>query len=331
MSRNLRMLALHTRQAGAMEDPSLYPRVSWANTLQRDASVGTRIAPEGPLPVDRHCSLAADVKKNSPSADLMPTTAELTEEIRETALQVGSAQERSDDRDFVAATHVAVEKVSQRYRDLLASLADKEKMEVERTIGRRLLDLKRSAQLLPRIGTIGSSTPDRQVSGPSEVGERRITGVHWTTPTRGAPSAHLSVGSDIEGWCGPCAAVTTHSVVAMVGTLPKQVTCQTCGGRHGFRTTPARKTSAPGEQQAPSAPRESDAARRAEQKAEELRALGREVHAAAEVKPFDPKGRYRSGEIISHPAFGRGKVETVLRSSMLVRFANGGMKSVILQ
>ncbi len=271
------------------------------------------------------------MKKNSPSPSLMPNTAELTEEIRETALQVGSAQDRVDDRDFVAATHLAVEKVSQRYKDLLASLAEKEKLDVERTLGRRLLDLRRIAQLLPRIGTIGSSTPDRQVSGQSEVGERRITGVHWTTPTRGAPSTQLGVGSDIEAWCGPCGEATTHSVVAMVGPVPKQVTCQTCNGRHGYRTTPARKTSTPGEPPPPSAPRESDASRRAEQKAEELRALGREVHAAAEVKAFDPKARYRSGDIISHPSLGRGKVETVLRSSILVRFANGGMKSVILQ
>jgi hypothetical protein len=36
------------------------------------------------------------------------------------------------------------------------------------------------------------------------------------------------------------------------------------------------------------------------------------------------------GEVISHPEFGRGKVETVLRSSMLVRFPNGGLKSLML-
>jgi hypothetical protein len=36
------------------------------------------------------------------------------------------------------------------------------------------------------------------------------------------------------------------------------------------------------------------------------------------------------GEVISHPDFGRGKVETVLRSSMLVRFPNGGLKSIML-
>ena len=48
------------------------------------------------------------------------------------------------------------------------------------------------------------------------------------------------------------------------------------------------------------------------------------------MRAFDPKARYRAGEIISHPEFGRGKIETVLRSSLLVRFSIGGLKSVML-
>ena len=40
--------------------------------------------------------------------------------------------------------------------------------------------------------------------------------------------------------------------------------------------------------------------------------------------------RSKVGESLSHPIFGRGKVETVLRSSLLVRFPNGGLKSLML-
>jgi hypothetical protein len=115
----------------------------------------------------------------------------------------------------------------------------------------------------------------------------------------------------------------------MVGSTPKQVVCQVCGGRHGYRTTPARpKPSA--EFAARSDSQGSEAARRAEQKAEELRALGRELAEVAEVRPFDARERYKVGEAIAHPDFGRGKVETVLRSSVLVRFASGGLKSLML-
>ncbi len=257
---------------------------------------------------------------------------DLTEEIRDLAVQVHAARDRVEEKDIVLAAHQAVERVSSRYKEILAALGDKEKLEADRTIGRRLTEALRLASTLPRVGTVIGSTPDR-VPGRSAVGERRITGVSWTATAATAPKTGLGVGTDVEAWCGPCGAMTTHSIVAMVGNDPRQVACQTCNGRHGYRTTPARKVTgaADGIDRPAHTPQEKESARRAEQKAEELRALGREVHASTEVKSFDPKVRYRSGEIIAHPEFGRGKVETVLRSSLLVRFANGGLKSVMLQ
>jgi hypothetical protein len=187
--------------------------------------------------------------------------------------------------------------------------------------------------LLPRIGSIAFSTPDRQVAGASVAGERRITGVSWRTDApKPPPSSAPRVGGEIDAWCGPCDGMTTHKIVAMVGSEPKQVVCDACGARHGYRTSPARKsaetTPAPTARQA--TPQEQEAVRKAEAKAEELRALSREVASAKEVKNFDPKERYRPGDIISHLEYGRGKVETVLRSSLLVRFPNGGLKSLLL-
>jgi hypothetical protein len=263
----------------------------------------------------------------------MPTIDELTAEARDVALLVHAAQEQSEDRDKVIAAHEGVARLSERYRELTAGLGEIDKMKVDRTLGRRVTDLRRLASLLPRIGSIAASTPDRQVSGPSVAGERRITGVSWRTDAPAPPpSPAARVGGEIDAWCGPCEGLTTHKIVAMVGTEPKQVVCDACGARHGYRTTPARKgaetPSAGGGRQ--STPQESEAARKAEAKAEELRALSREVASAAEVKTFDPKERYRPGDIISHIEFGRGKVETVLRSSLLVRFPNGGLKSLML-
>ena len=69
---------------------------------------------------------------------------------------------------------------------------------------------------------------------------------------------------------------------------------------------------------------------RRRRRAAELRALGEEVAAAANVRVFDPKERYKAGEIIVHAEYGRGKIENVLRSSLLVRFPVGGLKSLML-
>jgi hypothetical protein len=183
---------------------------------------------------------------------------------------------------------------------------------------------------LPKVpAATTESTPDR-VAGGGAPGERRITGVSWTTARRAAPG-RLGVGSDVESWCGRCNESTTHSVVAMVGDEPKQVLCQVCGSRHTHRTGPARTkatSQAATGGEVDERPRAADP--EARRKAAELRALGEEVAAAATVRLFDPKERYKAGEIIAHPEYGRGKIENVLRSSLLVRFPIGGLKSLML-
>ena len=266
-----------------------------------------------------------------------PTLQQLTDEIRDLALQVSNALERAEERDLVAATHLALERVAQRYREFFAALSEGEKLTVERGLGRRLADTKRLASSLPRIGTVTAvSTPDRRVSGASEVGERRITGVSWGAGSRAVTSAvqgRLKVGGDVEAWCTPCGGLKEHSIVAMVGDEPKQVVCQSCNARHGYRTAPSRKATAEAEIAAARpglTGSEREAQRRGDEKAALARALANEIAAATDVRPFDPKARYRSGEIIVHPQFGRGKIETVLRSSLLVRFSAGGLKSVML-
>ena len=263
--------------------------------------------------------------------DDAPTLEQLKVEITDVSLQVHLAEERKDERDLVAAAHAGVERLSQRYRALIASLSPGEQLSVERALGRRVVDLKRLASLLPKVpGASMGSTPDRAAGGGAPEG-RRITGVSWTHE-RGAPKAALGVGADVESWCGRCADLTTHSIVAMVGTEPKQVLCQVCGSRHTHRTTPARRTAtggnavAGGESEERGRPIDPEAKRRAA----ELRALGEEVAAAATVRVFDPKERYKAGEIIVHPEYGRGKVQNVLRSSLIVRFAAGGLKSLML-
>jgi hypothetical protein len=257
---------------------------------------------------------------------------QLTDEIREVALLVHSAQERAEDRELVKNAHLAVERLSKRYRELSTSGPEVERDAIERRHGRRVTDLRRLASTLPRIGAIASEhTGDQASAAPSEVEARRITGVSWRSGDSlvvHLPPA-LRVGGEVDAWCGPCDGLTTHHIIAMVGNTPKQVVCQACNARHGYRTAPARKT-AKAAAPAISHSQEGELARRAEQKAEELRALGRELAESTQVRTFDARDRYKVGEVLSHPEFGRGKVETVLRSSLLVRFPNGGLKSLML-
>jgi len=129
------------------------------------------------------------------------------------------------------------------------------------------------------------------------------------------------VGSEIDAWCGPCKGLRTHTIVAMVSGEPKQVICQSCNGKHNFRLEPARR----GKRAA--APKKKKNLTRGEMEArknEEARtALQKELTEATDVRPFSERGRYRAGQIIEHPSYGRGKVEHVTRGSILVRFRTG--------
>lgn len=257
----------------------------------------------------------------------------LTEEIREVAILVHSAQERSEDREIVKNAHLAVDRLSQRYRELTTTGTELERDKIERTLGRRVTDLRRLASMLPRIGSIANEhTGDQASAGPSKVGNRRVTGVSWqgTKITMADLASTIKVGGEIDAWCGPCDLLTNHHIVAMVGQTPKQVVCQICGNRHGYRTSSARRSINPEQADNGSNHHASENARKAEQKAEASRALARELATAEEVRTFDPRDRYRAGDILTHPEFGRGKVENVLRSSILVRFATSGLKSLML-
>jgi len=265
------------------------------------------------------------------------TVDELTQAVREVALQINAAQERAEDREVVTAAHLAADSLSVRFKAFYDAQPDGEKMKLDRTLGRRVQDIRRSCSLLPRIGTIAASTPDRDPSKASDVGERHITGVSWGSDKNLARGNGLRVGGEVESWCGPCAGLMDHTIIAMMGDVPKQVICQACNNRHGFRKTPARKAdpvaAATGDYEE-FVPEYVPPVAKTEKKTVEQNALASLVSAAGDagtIREFDPKERYKSGEIISHSTFGRGKIETVLRASLLVKFVNGGLKAVSLQ
>jgi hypothetical protein len=287
--------------------------------------------------VQATCCSSAPTVKNSRVVEGPPnrplSLEQISDEVREVSLQLHAAQERLEDRDFIAATHLSVDRLGRHFRELLASLSPPDQVKAERAVGRRIADLRRMASLLPRVPTsVAPSTPDRQVSGASAPGERRITGVSWTHD-RAGPSGGVRVGGEVEAWCGKCGEIKTHNVVAMVGTEPKQVLCQACGSRHAYRTTPGRKRPEDGPAEAAGGARRAAAAPdpEAAKRLEAQRLLAEEVATATTVRPFDPKERYRAGEIISHPDYGRGKIENVLRSSLLVRFPRAGLKPLTLR
>jgi hypothetical protein len=237
------------------------------------------------------------------------------------------------DPEAEAACIGQVRKLSAEYAALLAQFPEGEKATVDRSVGRRVVDLKRLAAKLPQMmwGTSTQMADDAPPEGgwpflqkPSAVEDLGPAPLIRDL-VKEVPS--IRPGGEVEAWCGPCDGLRDHKIVAVVDGKPKSVLCQSCGARHGYRTTPARarksaednKTAGKGK----ATRRELEARRREES----LHALQKELVEAADVKPFSRHGRYRVGEILEHPEYGRGKIENVLKGSLLVRFRTG-LKSV---
>lgn len=252
---------------------------------------------------------------------------ELNEEVRLGIADVDAAVD-SEEEERQLRSFEAVQKLSQKYRDLVAEITDaKEREKVEWSLGRRVSDLRRAAdKLTKRIS--GSKAEMARDAGTLPFLEQRQP-PKSIVPQRGAPTGKLSVGSEIESWCGKCKEMREHHIVAMVGGEAKQVICVVCSSRHNYRAEPpakARRSTSEGGAPAATtgARRGTSPEEREQQRRKELKlALQKELADAVEPRAFDPKGRYKAGEIIVHPEYGRGKIENVLRSSLLVRFLEG--------
>ena len=252
----------------------------------------------------------------------------LTERIIDTTHAASSLVEAEEpDPEEVARTHRAVSDIATEYGELLQQVPEGERERIERSHGRKVIDLRRMTARLPQkqSGQAARRAADAMGSGQpflfSRDPPKSIEPPRVPTVKRGS-EGQLRVGGEVEAWCGTCGGMTEHAIVAMVDALPKQVICGACGARHGYRTAPARgKTpAAPPAKAAPRQTREEVESRRKE---DARFALMKELAEATEVRPFVARERYKAGEIVQHPEHGRGKVETVLRGSILVRFRDG--------
>jgi hypothetical protein len=248
---------------------------------------------------------------------------ELFDEAGTAINEVDAAIESGEGPRQLAAGQLVAE-LSKRYADLLGALNLADKDAVERRLGRRITDLRRAGAQLTRRDS-GQKVDKSRDAGFIPFLEQRQP-PKSIVPERAAPTGKLSVGSEVDSWCGKCKEMREHHVVAMVGGEVKQVICVVCNSRHNFKDSPPeRRGKQAGEVvYAGGGAKRPSAEDRELQKRQELkRALQKELAEANEPRAFDPKGRYKAGEIIVHPEHGRGKIENVLRSSMLVRFLDG--------
>jgi hypothetical protein len=114
-----------------------------------------------------------------------------------------------------------------------------------------------------------------------------------------------------------------HTIVAMVGEKIVRVECNTCHGTHNYHPVKAPKgpIAAKASREKGAAPRtarvDPEAAARAE-----WAALQPDMNPAQAI-PYDMNGTYRANNLLRHPLFGLGVVQTVLQNKIDVLFQVG--------
>lgn len=113
-----------------------------------------------------------------------------------------------------------------------------------------------------------------------------------------------------------------HTIIAMVGEKIARVQCNTCMGQHAHREGPpgsaaAKKRSATG-----TVARRSTRATKAEVETLPFEAIfeGADLSAA---KKYSPATRFEAEDIVDHPTFGMGMVETARHDKVDVIFKAG--------
>jgi hypothetical protein len=238
--------------------------------------------------------------------------------------QVEKAFEEHATFQLQLQTRLRVDELSAKFRDSKSGLDEKDRFEVDRKVGRKVADLQKMATRLPTpaLGKPAAKAVETEffaTRAPKSSRPPVTLGVQPGEQPRRAAGGVAKVADEIDAWCGRCMMVRTHIIAAMMGDQPAQVVCQKCGSRSRFREGPREKAQEKTRSNSTSAP----ARVSQDPKMTERNALIDELRAADAVRAFAPNERYKAGEIIEHPEFGRGKIENTLPRSLLVRFASG--------
>ena len=121
--------------------------------------------------------------------------------------------------------------------------------------------------------------------------------------------AQHRVGGDVDAFCTRCKMELGHTILAMVGSRPARVRCNTCQGEHAYRGPPEKKKGT----WVPASERASKPA------VTSWEALLREKD-VSRARPYSAKDRYSAEDVLQHPVFGIGLVQEVRGDKISVAF-----------
>ncbi len=111
---------------------------------------------------------------------------------------------------------------------------------------------------------------------------------------------NLRVGSNIDAWCTKCKLVLAHTIEAVASGSIKRVQCNTCRGKHQF------KSSEPGSSKASPVAKRVSAPKNKSRTTDYARLVGNKD--LSKASSYAISRHYAKGDVIAHSKFGVGVV-----------------------
>ncbi|HLG14498.1 MAG TPA: hypothetical protein VJH03_08360 [Blastocatellia bacterium] len=134
------------------------------------------------------------------------------------------------------------------------------------------------------------------------------------------------VGKEISAYCGKCKLERTHTIAAMDGEAVRKVTCTTCGSNHNYKAKapvgaaakPKKVKQQPDVDGAVVPKAKPSGTKRTRDK------NAYSIDPKRPIKSYNMNSAFATGDVINHPKFGLGNVETALPPNKIeVRFQEG--------
>lgn len=110
----------------------------------------------------------------------------------------------------------------------------------------------------------------------------------------------LTIGKNIDSWCGKCKLMLAHTIETILDGKVKRVHCNTCGAQHAY------KANAPGEGPRRTATKRSGSAAEAATVADYDTMLKR--YDTNKARPYGTTTAFGTGQLVNHTQFGLGIV-----------------------
>jgi len=132
------------------------------------------------------------------------------------------------------------------------------------------------------------------------------------------------VGKFIDAWCSRCGMTLAHVVLYEVNGVVTGVKCRTCGSEHRYRgPAPVKKNEAPTVRGTGGGLVKLSKQTIRPVVSRQWEAKSAAVPPDAVVWDYKLTERYEKGDVITHPRFGRGFVESTTIDKMEVLFREG--------